>query len=118
MDLQEEREAFERYCFEVLLMSPSDGHFERELEDPEFYESVDTHRLWKLWQAKHQAIPDGFVLVPKEPNKQFKNVLSRYLDELWMGEWGCDWDGFICVNGIDPNEIWQFMIEAQEPAND
>ena len=37
---------------------------------------------------------------------------------LWMGEWGCDWDGFICVSGIDPNEIWQFMIEAQEQAND
>ena len=75
--------------------------------------------------AKTQAIPDGFVVVPKEPNKQFKNVLSRYLDELWMGEWGCDWDGFICVNGIDPNHVWKIvtatkaMIEAeQEPANE
>ncbi|WP_180060931.1 hypothetical protein [Acinetobacter sp. YH12124] len=68
-------------------------------------------------EVKSQAVPEGFALVPKEPNKQFKNVLSRYLDELWMGEWGCDWDGFICVNGIDPNEIWQFMIEAQEQSH-
>ena len=73
MDLQKEREAFEKYCFEVLLMSPSDGHFERELEDPEFYESVDTHRLWKLWQA--QAVPEGFVLVP------VKEIKEWYLDE-------------------------------------
>lgn len=76
---------------------------------------------WSAWlkaQAQAKAVPNGFVLVPKEPNKQFKNVLSRYLDELWMGEWGCDWDGFVSVNGIDPNEIWQFMIEAQEQAND
>jgi len=65
-----------------------------------------------------KAVPDGFVLVPKEPNLEFKGRLRSYLDNLWMGEWGCDWDGFICVNGIDPNEIWQFMIEAQEPASD
>lgn len=69
-------------------------------------------------KAKTQAIPDGFVLVTKEPNLEFKGRLRSYLDNLWMGEWGCDWDGFICVSGIDPNEIWQFMIEAQEPVND
>lgn len=74
---------------------------------------------WQSWlKAKAQAVPEGFVLVSKEPNREFKDRLRSYLDNLWMGEWGCDWDGFICVNGIDPNEIWQFMIEAQEQAHD
>lgn len=74
---------------------------------------------WEAWIfAKNQAIPDGFVVVPKEPNLEFKDRLRSYLDNLWMGEWGCDWDGFICVNGIDPNEIWRFMIEAQEQTHD
>ena len=116
MDIEKEREAFEKYCFEVFLMSPSDGHFDRELQDPEFYESVDTHRLWKLWQAK--AVPDGYVLMPKEPNREFKDRLRSYLDNLWMGDHGCDWDYFVDATAIKPNEIWRFMIEAQEPAND
>lgn len=79
----------------------------------------------KAWQAaKASAVPDGYCVVPKEPTKEYKDVISQYLDDLWMGEWGCDWDGFICVNGIDPNHVWKIvtdakaMIEAQEPAND
>lgn len=82
------------------------------------------HEAWltwcAAWDAKAQAVPEGFVLVPKEPTKEYKDVISQYLDELWMGEWGCDWDGFICVNGIDPNHVWKIvtntkaMIEAQE----
>lgn len=87
------------------------------------YENSDTALAFNLfkkgWQAaKAQAVPDGFVLVLKEPNLEFKGRLRSYLDNLWMGEWGCDLDGFVCVSGIDPNEIWQFMIEAQEPTND
>lgn len=80
---------------------------------------------WESWiAAKAQAVPEGFVLVPKEPNLEFKDRLRSYLDNLWMGEWGCDWDGFICVNGIDPNHVWKIvtdtkvMIEPQEPTND
>lgn len=68
----------------------------------------------KIVQVIIEQLGD-YVVVPKEPNQEFKDMLRSYLDNLWMGEWGCDWDGFICVNGIDPNEIWQFMIEAQEP---
>ena len=74
--------------------------------------------------AKALAVPEGFVLVPKEPTKDYKDVISQYLDELWMGEWGCDWDGFICVNGIDPNHVWKIvtntkaMIEAQEQSHE
>lgn len=59
-----------------------------------------------------------YVLVPKEPNREFKDRLRSYLDNLWMGDHGCDWDYFVDATAIKPNEIWRFMIEAQEPAND
>ncbi|MDM1272646.1 hypothetical protein [Acinetobacter indicus] len=81
--------------------------------------SVAKYFFFASWQqAKAWVVPEGFVLVPKEPNKQFKNVLSRYLDELWMGDHGCDWDYFVDAKAIKPNEIWQFMIKAQELTND
>lgn len=98
MDIQKEREAFENYCLEVLLMSPSDGHFERELEDPEFYESTDTHRLWKLWQDKAQAVPEGFVLVPKEPS-------LKVLDRLFMEH---------LIDEERATYIYKDIIDAQE----
>lgn len=62
MEIQNDREAFEKFCFDQFLMSPSDGCFE--LEDDGFYESLETHRLWVLWQLKAQTIPEGFVLIP------------------------------------------------------
>lgn len=66
MEIKKEHEAFEKYCIDVFSMCPASGCFDRELEDPEFYESIDTHRLWKLWQliSQTQAIPEGFVLIP------------------------------------------------------
>lgn len=103
MDIQKEREAFEKYCFEVFLMSPTDGHFDRELQDPDFYESVDTHRLWKLWQTKAQAVPEGFVLVPKEPTKAMLEAVKNA--EFFYG------DRALTV-------FYKLMIEAREPAND
>lgn len=115
MDLQKEREAFENWWV--------DFHNGRQIacdyvEEDNSYAVGYANAQWVAWQAKAQAVPEGFVLVPKEPNKQFKNVLSRYLDELWMGDHGCDWDYFVDAKAIKPNEIWQFMIEAQEQAND
>ncbi|ENW90519.1 MULTISPECIES: hypothetical protein [Acinetobacter] len=68
--------------------------------------------------AKTQAVPEGFVLVPKEPNREFKDRLRSYLDNLWMGDHGCDWDYFVDATAIKPNEIWWFMIEAQEQSHD
>lgn len=70
---------------------------------------------WSSWlKAKAQATPDGYVLMPKEPNREFKDRLRSYLDNLWMGDHGCDWDYFVDATAIKPNEIWRFMIEAQE----
>lgn len=60
----------------------------------------------KKWQAaKAQAVPEGFVLVPKEPTLLMQRAGS--------------------AEAIKPNlgiasmrDIYKAMIEAQEPAND
>ncbi|MFY1296623.1 hypothetical protein ACOROC_05380 [Acinetobacter baumannii] len=70
---------------------------------------------WDLWQkAKAQAVPEGYVVVPKVPTEKFKEDLKQHLDELWWGDHGCDWDGFVSVNGIDPLKIYALAIEASE----
>lgn len=73
-------------------------------------------QIWKF--AKSQAMPDGFVLIAKEPAQKFKDNLENLLFSLWIGDHGCDWDGFVNVNAIDPDEVWQLAIESQEPAHD
>ena len=57
----------------------------------------------KIWQAaKAQAVPEGFVLVPKEPTEK-------------MIDAGHDF----CKNNIvTPSGFYKAMIEAREPAND
>ncbi|MDC5167904.1 hypothetical protein NRA36_04810 [Acinetobacter baumannii] len=70
---------------------------------------------WDLWQkAKAQAVPEGYVLLPRVPTEKFKEDLKQHLDELWWGDHGCDWDGFVSVNGIDPLKIYALAIEASE----
>lgn len=68
----------------------------------------------KIVQVIIEQLGD-YVVVPKEPNLEFKDKLRGYLDNLWMGDHGCDWDYFVDATAIKPNEIWQFMLEAQEP---
>lgn len=123
MDIQKEREAFEKYCFDIFLMSPSDGCFE--IDDDGFYESLETHRLWKLWQAKSQAVPEGFVLVPRElsadearkhAEAMFNKVermarneqrdLSESEFELFKNRW-------IDARTLTIQFDWKAMIEAQ-----
>ena len=59
-------------------------------------------------EAKAQAVPEGFVLVPKEPT-------PKMIDSTW--------DYFEDIEGMSHNKrnefIYKTMIdEAQEPAND
>lgn len=62
---------------------------------------------WDMWQAsKAQAVPEGFVLVPKEPT-------PKMIDSTW------DYDEDIY--GMSSNErnrfIYKTMIEAQKPSS-
>ena len=71
-----------------------------------------------IGNAQASAVPEGFVLVPKEPTELFKEHLKNHLFDLWAGDHGCDWDGFLSVDAINHNNIWKMMIEAQEQSHD
>ncbi|HFD0356889.1 TPA: DUF551 domain-containing protein [Acinetobacter nosocomialis] len=68
----------------------------------------------ELEKAKAQAVPETHIVVPRVPTEKFKEDLKQHLDELWWGDHGCDWDGFVSVNGIDPLKIYALAIEASE----
>ncbi|MNE58358.1 hypothetical protein D3C80_1533810 [compost metagenome] len=79
------------------------------------YFNIVTNNAWELWQAAQaQAVPEGFILVPQEPTELFKEHLKNHLFDLWAGDHGCDWDGFVSVDAINHNTIWKMMIETQE----
>lgn len=59
-----------------------------------------------LAQAKLQVVPEGFVLVPKEPAKDALIEIASV----------CIGDGF--ANFDESRELYQAMIKTQEPAND
>ncbi|WP_180158823.1 hypothetical protein [Acinetobacter sp. YH01026] len=93
MDLQKEREAFENWWV--------DFHNGRQIacdyvEEDNSYAVGYANAQWVAWQAK--AIPDGFVVVPKEPTSE---MLYR---------------GYAAPDNLSAK--YKAMIEAQEPAND
>ncbi|WAU72416.1 hypothetical protein [Acinetobacter sp. TR11] len=55
--------------------------------------------------AKAQAVPEGFVVVPKEPT----DAMLINGNRLALADKGYRYDA---------TSIWETMIEAQEPAND
>ena len=61
--------------------------------------------------AKAQAVPEGFVLVPKEPTDAMLFAASgRDIVAEHYGDENILWP--------ELRETWKAMIEAQEPAND
>ena len=73
MDIQKEREAFQNFCeqnfdverHEQTYFDEQTQSYENDLG--ECTESINM--AWSAWQAKAQAVPEGFVLVPKEPTE-------------------------------------------------
>ena len=110
MDFQKERESFvdevrqlDSFNFYEFSVSPFEFN-----EEMEMFYFPPTQLLWEAWQAaKAKAVPEGFVLVPKEPT-------LKMIDATW------DYDGEIQeMSHNTRNEfIYKAMIEAQEPAND
>lgn len=111
MDIQKEKEAFEAW-FE----SRYGAHFMQFALDLDFYVDKHTQTCWEAWQAKAQAVPEGFVLVPKEIPKSFDEGLYFYSNSISVVNEHSD--GFIPMSDIDHSEIWKLVIEAQEPTND
>lgn len=70
MDIQKERAAFEKHWIENFdAIDLEDAEYRDDLnmyEHPTLF-ADDLNKAWSSWQAaKAQAIPEGFVLVPKE----------------------------------------------------
>lgn len=112
MDIQ--RKAFEEsnnvnpdwsFKFDEELQQYVATDFEMTNQVDEFNEHWDTFRAG--WEAKAQAVPEGYVLMPKEPT-------PKMIDATW------DFDDEIReMSHNTRNEfIYKTMIEAQEPTND
>ena len=101
MDFQKEKEAFEAW-FE----SRYDAHFMQFALDLDFYVDKHTQTCWEAWQAKAQAVPEGFVLVDKHQLAQ----LMANMDSFGKKALGDDYVSFADIAAV--------LDEAQEPAND
>ena len=101
MDIQKEKEAFEAW-FE----SRYGAHFMQFALDLDFYVDKHTQTCWEAWQAKAQAVPEGFVLVDKHQLAQ----LMANMDSFGKKALGDDYVSFADIAAV--------LDEAQEPAND
>lgn len=70
---------------------------------------TQAHQLWEMWHAaKSQAIPKGFVLVPREPTQDMM-IAALAVISTGIGKDHID---------VEIIQCWKKMIEAQEPAHD
>ena len=117
MDIQ--RKAFEEsnnvnpdwsFKFDEELQQYVAVDFEMTNQVDEFNEHWDTFRAG--WDAKAQAVPEGFVLVPKEPTDAMLFAASgRDIVAEHYGDENILWS--------ELRETWKAMITAaQEPTND
>ena len=108
MDIEKEREAFEKecrlLCYKGNMVMSNLGSF---------YNNEQTNWMWQMWlSAKAQAVPEGFVLVPKEMPKSFDEGLYVYSNSISIVD-ECS-EGFIPMSDINHAEVWKLVIEAQE----
>lgn len=109
MDIQKAREAFERRQAKALNV-PYKGLKARFDENSRLFGArynagSINEKEWNLWleawQAKAQAVPEGFVLVPKEPTEKMNKAgLQEYRKVIGVGQ-------------DDIGYIYKAMIEAQ-----
>ena len=100
MDFQKEKEAFEAW-FE----SRYDAHFMQFALDLDFYVDKHTQTCWEAWQAKAQAVPEGFVLVDKHQLAQ----LMANMDSFGKKALGDDYVSFADIAAV--------LDEAQEQSD-
>ncbi|MFX9325251.1 hypothetical protein ABTP01_18790, partial [Acinetobacter baumannii] len=69
-DLNKEREAFEKLSEIAEILNEEKSHFNGDFYDLPFNSCAESfiNGAWYAWQekAKAQAVPEGYVLVPKE----------------------------------------------------
>ena len=116
MDLQKEREAFQE-CYKTSR--DYKFYVRHEMSEKQIFEFkkgkyvVDcVNDGWKIWQAaKAQAIPEGFVLVPKEPTDAMLFAASgRDIVAEHYGDENIMWP--------ELRETWKAMLEAARGGNE
>ena len=85
MDIQKEREAFEKLPEIKKRLDMKCVHFNGTwyATNPHMGNSFATasylNGAWKAWRAaKAQAVPEGFVLMPKEPTDEIIEAMSEF----------------------------------------
>lgn len=109
MDLQKEREAFQKFCeknfdFENHEQTYFDEQTQCYVNDiGEDTESINM--AWMAWQARAQAVPEGFVLVERTD-------LECAIDAL---KWASNEDSDLCAKQAG---VLEDVLKAQELTND
>ncbi|EKF48396.1 MULTISPECIES: hypothetical protein [Acinetobacter calcoaceticus/baumannii complex] len=100
LDLNKLRSEFENLSEIAEILNEEKSHFNGDFYDLPFNSCAESfiNGAWYAWQekAKAQAVPDGYVLVPKEPTE----VMERA--------------GFDKGAGFLANSIYKAMVEASE----
>ncbi len=117
MEIQKEREAFEDKFPVPAHWIDFDGLTCKYICK---YNAIDDQALkyqarWEAWlAAKTQAVPEGFVVVPKEPtDKTIAHMINTPIEVNLL----CDHADTFLSEG-EAYIAYQAMIEAQEPTND
>lgn len=116
MDLQKEREAFEQHLTDTGLVEFSDYGFA--VDECDEYLHEPTQVAWDSWliglnRAKAQAVPEGFVVVPKVPTqKMLDATINVPIPAVYV-------DSITGQHKLKAAAYYKAMIEeAQETTND
>ena len=118
MDIQKEREAFQNFCeqnfdverHEQTYFDEQTQSYENDLG--ECTESINM--AWSAWQAKAQAVPEGFVLVEKVKLMQIIGSVSL-IEPITRGNPYMD---SVKRELTAITDVVKTAIEALEPANE
>ena len=112
MDIEKESN---REAFEAWFESRYDAHFMQFALDLDMYVDKHTQTSWEAWQAATaQVVPEGFVLVPKEPtDKTIAHMINTPIEVNLL----CDHADTFLSEG-EAYIAYKAMIEAQEQTHD
>ena len=78
MDIEKERKAFETWLFSTEKFKFRNKNFLFMLDEYGNYEDKPVLEHWEAWQeAKAQAVPEGFVLMPMVPSERMVNAVRQ-----------------------------------------
>lgn len=101
-----EQEVIKQDEFEDLVFKPEINAFHSNYLSSRFMDNINFG--WSAWQAATaQAVPEGFVLMPKEPTQ---NIYRTFYDAFNSADAGNTAQNF--------KVAYKAMIEALEPTND